>query len=303
MEDEENMRILVWAIMSIMIVLAGCAPSVSQKEQQRMDEMSRPYQRSTDYRTALTTLGRVVNKGLDGEIRFQIAPIINKTGGQSIPPDVSDMVISSVNTVAGDFLRLVAYHDPDYIATQTAIGAQIQPLLPNIVIHGAVTEFDEGISLKERGVDIQVYVPYELKEEPAQVLVPDGNGNYTTLEIESDSKQIDTDVGLAFDKTETISRVTIDFHIMDYNTLAYLPRMHVSNTILVCDLEKGRKFGFIIYGSGISVWGKIIERQGIHQAVRNLIDYSVLNLISLYYNVPFWRTLGFASHPKGNATE
>ena len=80
---------------------------------------------------------------------------------------------------------------------------------------------------------------------------------------------------------------------MDYQTLQFLPQMHVTNTILVVELEKGRSWGFKIYGSGPTISGRIAVRQGLQQAVRNVVDYSMVQLFGMYYSVPFWQVFSY----------
>jgi hypothetical protein len=285
------------AMCVFVIVVAGCQPTLSKKDRQRMDQYSKPYERDTNYQEALVKAGNMVNRGINSVKVVQTKPVVNRTGSAGVPPDITEIVISSVNNLAGDLFRVVPY-DPDYIKAEVETGGGMQRYLPTVVIDGAITEFDENISLKERGLNIQVYAPIKIEDKTATVYVPDKDGQYTKVEVNTASKTIDSDLGLTFDQTESISRITVDFHLLDYNTLSYLPRMHVTNTILVCSMEKGRKMGFIIYGSGINLWGKIMERQGTHQAVRYLVDYSLLHLFSLYYHLPYWRALGFDSHPK-----
>lgn len=278
-------------------MIAGCTPSISPKERTQMEQAATPYERDTSYQQALLNLGNVVNKGIDATSVLQTKQVVNKTDQKGIPIDVTDMVISSTNNLAGDLLRIVPY-DPQYIDSELKTGGGFTRSLPTLVIDGAITEYDQNISLKERGLNIQVYAPIKLEDKTTKVAVPDKDGNYTTVEINTGSKQIDADVGFDFSKTDSISRISVDFHLMDYATLAYLPKKHVTSTILVCTLEKSRRMSFIIYGSGLSLWGKIMESQGTHQAVRTLIDYSMLHLLSSYYHLPYWRALGFETHPK-----
>ena len=79
---------------------------------------------------------------------------------------------------------------------------------------------------------------------------------------------------------------------MDYAKMEFYPRMHVANTIEICEIQRGTTWGFVIYGSGLTRSGKIAVRQGIHQALRNLVDYSIIQLLGMYYDLPVWRIFG-----------
>ena len=268
---------LYWAVIGMIIggsMLAGCTPSLSKKDEQVLESHNKPFQRNTDYRDALLRLGKIVNAGFGLAVDvFQVKTIENKTGGEGVPPDVTEMVISSVNTIAGDWLRVVPY-DPDYIKQETEINTggvvNEERTLPNFVITGAITEFDEAISMKNREISFDVWSP---------------------LQIEG--RDLDPEIELAFDRAERVSRISVDFHLMDYQTLQFLPQMHVTNTILVVELEKGRSWGFKIYGSGPTISGRIAVRQGLQQAVRNVVDYSMAQLFGMYYSVPFWHVFSY----------
>lgn len=259
--------------------VSGCSPSLSKKDEQILNSHNMPYQRKSDYREALERLGMALNKGAFPVVDvYQVKPILNNTGDQkAMPPDITEMVISSVNTISGNLLRVVPY-DPDYIQNEAATNSVIpsnqpnnqQRTLPKFVVSGAITEFDEAISLKNNEVSVDAWSP---------------------LQIEG--RDLDPDVELAFDRAERISRISVDFHLLDYQTLQFLPQQHVTNTILVVEIEKGRSWGFKIYGSGPTISGRITVRQGLQQAVRNLVDYSMTQLFSLHYQIPFWKIFAY----------
>ena len=252
-------------------LLAGCGPSLSKKDERVLDSYNKPFQRNTDYRDALMRLGKIINSGNGRQtVFYQVKTIENKTGGEGVPSDVTEMVISSVNTIAGNLLRVVPY-DPEYIQQEAGMNAgAFERTLPNYVIAGAITEFDEAVSMKNNDVSIDAWSP---------------------LQIEG--RDLDPDVEFAFDRAERISRISVDFHLLDYHTLQYVPQMHVTNTILVVEIEKGRSWGFKIYGSGPTVSGRIAVRQGLQQATRHVVDYSMMQLFSMHYRVPFWQAFNY----------
>ncbi len=252
-------------------LLAGCTPSLSKKDEQVLESHNKPLQYNTDYRDALMRLGKIINSGNGRQpVFYQVKNIANKTGGEGMPSDVTEMVISSVNTIAGNLLRVVPY-DPTYIEQEAGMNAgAFQRTLPNYVIDGAITEFDEAVSMKNNDVSLDAWSP---------------------LQVEG--RDLDPDVELAFDRAERISRISVDFHLLDYHTLQYVPQMHVTSTILVVEIEKGRSWGFKIYGSGPTVSGRIAVRQGLQQATRHVVDYSMMQLFSMQYRVPFWQAFDY----------
>jgi len=137
--------------------------------------------------------------------------------------------------------------------------------LPNYIVEGSITEFDKDFATSCRTEEIDFLV---------------GGGSS------------ETDTGIARDKSKRVSRIVIDLHLLDYSSHAVVPGVVVSNAILVVELEKQKDFGFAIYGSGVGTQGKIKQSQGFHRAVRNLVEYSVLQLLGKFYNMPYWEILG-----------
>jgi len=218
----------------------------------------------------LNALSRVINSGIGQVSYVQIQPITNKTGTAKLPEDATDIVTNSVNMLAGQYLKAVPYGVGDYVSgNAVAVHEGYAPQMPNIAITGAITEFDQDITEEDSSWGLEGYIPAEIESE-----------------------QVDTDLMAEFSSAESVSRIAIDLRLMDYRNNIILPKMHISNTILVFELSKQRNLGFMIYGSGLSRTGSVSVKQGLHQAVRNLIDYSVLQLFGKFYTVPYWRTLG-----------
>lgn len=263
-----------------------------------MESYSKPFERRIEYRNALEALGQALNRGIGTTEVFQVEPIVNPTGKPAIPSNLADMVVSSLNNAAGPYLLVTPFHDAAYFQAQSVMNPQMRPQSATFIVSGAVTEFDENISMRESGFSIEAYIPVKIKgEKRTATMVPEEDGS-VAVEVHTDPKTLDTDLALEFDRSQSISRITIDLHLKSAANLTYVPGMHVTNTILVCEIEKGRRLGFIIYGSGISWWGKVMERQGIHQAIRFLVDCSILQLIGMNYNLPFWKATGLEIDPQ-----
>ncbi len=264
-------------ICCIMVCLIGCAPKISEKDRTRISQGARPAKRTTTYTEGLDALSRVINKGIGASTYFQVQPIANKTGTAKLPEEATDIVTNSVNLMAGRYLKVVPYEKAENVSVNTTLHKdQYNPQLPNVVVTGAITEFDQDITEKSSGTNLEGYIPAQIEGE-----------------------QVDTDLMAEFSSAESVSRIAIELRLMNYKTRVIYPKMHVSNTILVFELARQRNLGFMIYGSGLSRTGNVSIKQGLHQAVRNLIDYSVLQLFGKYYSIPYWRTLGATTPDSG----
>jgi len=101
-----------------------------------------------------------------------------------------------------------------------------------------------------------------------------------------------TDAGGELMNSENFTRVTIDLHLLDYKTQAYIPGIQATNTIYVYEVTKSNQLGFMVYGSGVGGNGRLKTSQGLHQAVRNLVKLSILEVMGKYYDLPYWQGFG-----------
>ena len=270
------------SLLIALILTAGCAPKISEQDRQRVTEMSRPQYQNTTYTKALNKIGRVLNKGIGMPTFFQVKPVQNKTGAAALPLDVTEIVLTSVNNLSGTLLKVIPYY-PDYLPEFSNAG--LNPDIPDVTITGAITQYDKDLSKETDEWDFVGYAPTRLEGLRRR----DGK---TGDDIEGDLEAF-------FGSSESMSRVAVDLRLMDYKARSFYPGMQVVNTILIFELERENNLGFMIYGSGLTRTGRISMKQGLHQALRNLIDYSILQLLGMYYNLPFWRALDDAANVDG----
>jgi len=133
----------------LVLALTGCQatnimiPGLNLGQQQKMEESQIAFTRATIYGDALDALGENINTKINYTTIVQSKPIENTAGGAELPIDVTNMVASSVNRMAGKRLVYVAY-DPTYYQQEAATdGLKARRILPDVVIAGSITEFDE----------------------------------------------------------------------------------------------------------------------------------------------------------------
>jgi len=76
------------------------------------------------------------------------------------------------------------------------------------------------------------------------------------------------------------------------------PGIQTQNSIILYKNDKSREFGFSIFGNGLGFNGSVSLNQGKHEALRLLVEFSILELIGKYYNIPYWKLL-----PNGKVDE
>lgn len=251
-----------------LLLIAGCAPTWKPEELERVESGSQPAPQNSDFQSALRSIGRVINASGEAEKIFFVQPTGDKSQSEGLPVEITDMIVSSVNQLAGSSVLHAPY-------------AQMEAVLqkydhPALVISGAISEFDQDIEVKASGINLNALI---------------------TPEIEGEI--VDFDLNAEFNKAENVSRIGIDFHLFDGSTGLYVPDVNCTNSILLYDIQKNRQWRFIIFGTGFTRWGKIQLKQGIHEGVRKLVDYSMLQLFGTYYNLPYWRTLGIDTPQQG----
>ncbi len=254
----------------IMIALSACAtgqfaqPQLSRHDVDFLDKAATPSTNELVYDQALVTMGEYINRNGNFKVNLQPKPIGNTAGGAELPVNLTDMVITALSRVAGDQFNILPF-DPQYISSDYTTGGRGSRALPNYIIEGSITEFDKDFETWARTKEMDVLA---------------GGGSS------------ETDVGFANEKSRRVSRIVLDLHLLDYASHAVIPGVTISNSIHVIELDKQKDFGFAIYGSGIGIRGRIKHTQGYHRAVRNLVEYSVLQLLGKFYNMPYWEILG-----------
>lgn len=264
-----NKNIIILVTGLYFLALAGCAPItpfMTKSEREEFVTNSKPYLNDVIYDQALSSIGEYINKEISYKKIIQSKNIGNTAGGDELPYNLTNMVITSLSRIAGKKL-IIAPYDPEYINNDAITGGAGSRILPNLVIAGSITEFDKDIDATEKDIDLD--------------LLLDKGAPNTTL-------------GFGYSSSKKMSRITLDLYLLDYKTHAVIPGVSITNTVNVLELKKGQNFGFAIYGSGIGIGGRINHTHGFHRAVRNLVDYSILQLMGRYYNIPYWRALGIS---------
>ncbi|HIP38325.1 MAG TPA: hypothetical protein EYG88_02875 [Desulfocapsa sulfexigens] len=250
-----------------LLLLNGCvpdlSPSLSEAEKRTFEDNKYPFAQSTIYANALEQMGTVINETVSYRKIIQPMNIGNTAGGSELPYNLTNMVINSVSEFAGPRIVVVPY-DPNYIINDAQTGGKGTRVLPDLLIGGSITEFDKDI---------------------------EGNSSSVNLDMLISHQGTEADIGLGAGKSKKLSRVVLDLYLLDYATHAVIPGVNVSNTVHVLELDKDHDFGFAIWGSGMGIEGRIERKQGFHKAVRNLVEYSILQLFGKYYDLPYWRLL------------
>ena len=253
-----------FALAVVMLLGSGCS-STKPKIDDKAMEQTGPQARKTAYDQYLHEFGKMYRAfyGTRKKIYIQSKPIENVSGAGGLPSDLSQMIISAVNKI-GKPIYYVPF-DPRYIALEVETGGSMTRNLPKYVIAGGITEYDKNIKSSSSGVNA------------------DAEGKMYGSEFDSSAEA---------SKNNSLSRLSLDLHLLDYQNQTMVPGTQTINTIEVKTMSKRGSFNFFIFGSGVGFNGEVSRKQGVHAALRILVESSVLQLLAREAGLPYWKITG-----------
>ena len=242
---------------------------------------TKPKAKITSYSKALIQLGLMTEIFNTPHVKIMMNPIGDETGasgatGAEIPRDITEMVKSALNSIGGR-VTYVPY-DPAFIQNNIVTGySQFEnKVIPDVVLTGGITEFDRGLVTRgkntELGAEAKVDLPGDL---------PKG---YVGFDYGSGGKQ-----GLA--------RITLDFNLLDFQTMTGIPLMNATTSMEVTKAISQKELGITIFGASFGRKGSIKKVQGRHDAVRLIVELSVIQIIGKYLKLPYWVLLDEDAQP------
>jgi len=269
----------------IIIVLAAMQTSCAGLDPKQVDvelEETLPYMTITSYTEALHNLGLMSEIYSTPTLRVQCNTVGDNTGasvstGAEIPRDITEMMKSALNSMGGKIVYIP--YDPAFIQNQMLTGYSnfAYKVIPDVVLTGGITEFDRG--LVTRGSNTDLNASGEFKGLPK-----DMPSNYAELRYGGAEKS-----GLA--------RITLDFNLLDFQTLTGIPKMNTTNSMEVRKALAERELGISLFGPSFGRRGSIKKVQGRHAAVRLLVEISMIQLVGKHLMLPYWRLLGPDAKP------
>jgi len=240
-------------------------------------EKSAPEAKITSYTQSLSDLGRMSEIFSTGVVKIQCSDIADNTGtsmttGGEIQKNITEIMKSTLNSMGGNIVFIE--YDPSFIQNQMVTGYSNfeDKIIPDVVITGGITEFDRALEGRDSGVDVGA------------------NASVSGVPSWAPSNELALNMGET-GKTSK-SRITLDFNMKDFRTLAGVPKMTATNSMEVNKALKQKELGITLFGPTFGLKGAVKKVQGRHEAVRLLVQLSMIQMVGKYTAVPYWRLLG-----------
>lgn len=196
------------------------------------------------------------------DIYITTAGIPDATG--LVSAGTKDMFITAVSRMSA---RSHAFRFVDYDPTQTdvqvlseLVGLHDNFRAPNYYVRGAITQLDSNVLQSSVGGGVSI-----------------------------------PNLNLAISGNQVVSVLSIDMNIGELATRQIIPGISASNSIAVVQSGKGADVAGLIGKAGLSLSVSLDKSEGFHQAVRNLIELSTIELLGKLTRVPYWQCLSIPS--------
>lgn len=273
---QQYCRRLFFSVLLLAWSLTGCT-AIAPKPEQLQIPTEPPMLRKTSFNAALTQLGIQSKIFSPNLMKIQIRALDDVTGtsyhsGGEIPRSITVMVKSALNSIGGQVVYIPFW--PDYHAGIQVAGYPVsnQKLVPDVILAGGITEFDRGLTTVDRTRNFDA-------ETEDQNSAPSFFGSKTI--------GIDYSQGDKWNK----AKIAVDFNLISYQALCGIPKMQASNGITVYKGIKEQEVGFTLFGPTIGLRGSVKKVQGRHDAVRLLVQFSVIQLVGRFLDLPYWQLL------------
>jgi hypothetical protein len=277
-----NVPAFKWLMIAGLSLLQLACSSLDPRKVDVDLKETKPYSTITNYTQALHNLGLMTEIYGTPAMKIQCQPVGDNTGssmatGGEIPRDITEIMKSALNSIGGRTVYIP--YDPSFIQNQMVTGYSnfANKVIPDVVLTGGITEFDRG--LETRGTNTDASASAEFKGLP------------------SDFPSTNTEIRYSNAEKFGLARITLDFNLLDFQTMTGLSRMNTTNSMEVRKVLADRELGISLFGQSFGGKGSIKKVQGRHAAVRVLVELSMIELVGKHLMLPYWRLLGNDANP------
>ena len=231
---------------------------ISDEEVTELDKSLEIEKRKTPFDDALLKLGPMIQAYGYPSVPIQCKNVGNETAEKGLPSDLYVMISTCVNKV-GRQITFIPY-DVQYVVNESITGGNIERMFPVAVIAGGITGYDKDLIEKERKGEL-------------------------------DAAWAGAQVSGKYNAGSSVARLSLDLNMLDYKTQAYFPQVQASNSINLRRDKFGWSVSAYYMGSGGEFESEVKTQQGLHMALRMLVEFSTIELLGKYFKVPYWKCI------------
>jgi hypothetical protein len=255
---KRGLRVRPWLWLAAPLLLAGGCQPRPETAFDAQQPRTRAVRNIGNFNEALRCMDDMFLAQGKRDIYITTAGIPDATG--LIAAGTKEMFISAVSRMSaksGAF-RFVDY-DPTQLDVQVLselVGLNQDFVAPNYYVRGAITQLDSSVldSTEAAGLSI----PY---------------------------------LDIAASRNQVVSVISVDMNVGKLLTRQILPGISANNSMAVVQAGKGADAGGLIGKWGLSFSVSLDKSEGFHQAVRNLIELSTIEVLGKLTHVPYWECL------------
>lgn len=257
---------LVW-LCAFLMVLAGCGGQSARLSPVTAQPKTPVARNFTSFSPALSCMDRLLAQAGNRRIRLSSTGIPDLTYKVKVGAD--DMLINAISQMNRTsrsyvFIDQARMKDGRWLEIQVNNSDIIDDLpKPHFYIRGSISQLDAGVRSNELTA---TYQPADLPE----------NRGVTSARAEPRHKT---------------SVVSVDLHLVAFPTREIVPGASVSNSMVVTDNTWSAGMTGLIAKKKIGVTLKFQRLESTGQAVRNLVELGVIELLGRHANVPYWTCL------------
>jgi peptidoglycan hydrolase-like protein with peptidoglycan-binding domain/curli biogenesis system outer membrane secretion channel CsgG len=253
-------RNLITRLAATALALLGSACSSWQPETaySTAQPATRPVQNITSFTPALDCMDDLFASFGVKNVVITSAGIPDATS--EVKAGTKDMLISAMSRMSVKS-HAFAFVDFDQTQTDVALLQQIAGfskkfVAPSYYIRGAITQLDSGVISNQVGAGLSV-----------------------------------SGVDLGISKDLVVSVVSVDLNLGYLASRQIMPGISANNSVAVSRSGVGGDVGAKIGKAGVSFNLNMNKSEGMHSAVRSLIELSVIEISGKLAQVPYWRCL------------
>jgi hypothetical protein len=251
------MKTKIYQIMQALslAVLTGCASIMPVKNDDTMAGRVLPSKANDQ---VLACVGNMLDVYFieNTPVIVGIRPVVDQTGTAiqphlEVPAQVTGMIETAVNSLSSR----IRFSD---LMIEGAVSKKV--LAPNLILSGAITEFDRGVEQEGKNLELGTWMGNILESV---------EGSYKT--------------------TKALTRVGLDIHLLDFQKQISTPGVHSTIRAQLKRSSSETNLSTSLYGVTLGYSDMEKQVEGAHGALRLMVNLAVAQVFGRQFHIPWNR--------------